>query len=73
MPYRITSFSNFKDEEELGRNTTMWSHYADNHKGFCVKYFTNFNELKHKYAILCGLYKIIYSSVVSKSSPNVLK
>ena len=33
VPFRITCFSNFDDDEELGNNTTMWSHYADNHRG----------------------------------------
>ena len=38
--YRIRSFAAVKDEggNELVENTLMWSHYADNHTGFCVKY-----------------------------------
>lgn len=43
-PYRIRSFCRLKDKQ--GNDTIskvlMWSHYADNHKGFCLKY--NFSK-----------------------------
>jgi len=70
--YKITCFSNFSDEFKLGINTTMWSHYADNHKGFCVKYPLKLNELKHKDLILCGLYPVIYTARIPKVSPREL-
>lgn len=35
--FRIRSFSNGETEEALG-NLLMWSHYADEHSGYCVKY-----------------------------------
>lgn len=42
--YRIRSFCRMNDKN--GDNTIskvlMWSHYADNHKGFCIKY--NFSK-----------------------------
>lgn len=38
--YRIRSFSKLKDTtgKEMISNTLMWSHYAGQHQGFCVKY-----------------------------------
>lgn len=66
MPFRIACFSNFKDDEELGKNTTMWSHYAENHTGFCVKYSTNFDGIVHSDIIKCGLFKVMYTSRVPK-------
>jgi len=69
-PFRITCFSNFADDEELGKNTTMWSHYTDNHRGFCVKYSLNFSDSPIQSIIKCGLYKVIYSSKISKASPR---
>ena len=38
--YRIRSFAkvtNSKGQEMIG-NTLMWSHYTEDHKGFCIKY-----------------------------------
>ncbi len=35
---RIASFSNFDKYDEFYKQIVMWSHYADNHKGFCVEY-----------------------------------
>ena len=35
--FRIRSFCNGETEEALG-NLLMWSHYADEHSGYCVKY-----------------------------------
>ena len=35
--FRIRSFCNGETEETLG-NLLMWSHYADEHRGYCVKY-----------------------------------
>lgn len=70
--FRIASFSNFDDQEELGKNTTMWSHYADNHKGFCIKYSLDFGDSPIKNILKCGLYKIAYSARISKVSPRAL-
>lgn len=38
--YRIRSFSHLtsKDGKEMVSNILMWSHYADQHYGFCVQY-----------------------------------
>lgn len=71
-PFRIACFSNFHDDEELGKNTTMWSHYADNHMGFCVKYSLDFGDSSIQSLLKCGLYKIIYSAKISKASPREL-
>jgi len=35
---RISCFSNFNKYDEFYKQIVMWSHYADNHKGFCVEY-----------------------------------
>lgn len=35
--FRIRSFCNGETEEALG-NLLMWSHYADEHRGYCIKY-----------------------------------
>lgn len=36
--YRIRSFSEDKGRNKAYKNILMWSHYADNHRGFCIKY-----------------------------------
>lgn len=71
-PFRVACFSNFASDEELGRNTTMWSHYADNHRGFCTRYSLNLEDSAIASALKCGLYKVIYSSRVSKMSARRL-
>lgn len=35
--FRIRSFCNGETEEAL-KNLLMWSHYADEHRGYCIKY-----------------------------------
>jgi hypothetical protein len=35
---RVACFSEFDIYEEFFKQVVMWSHYADNHKGFCVEY-----------------------------------
>lgn len=35
---RVACFSEFDKYEEFFKQIVMWSHYADNHKGFCVEY-----------------------------------
>lgn len=72
IPFRIACFSNFDYEEELGENTTMWSHYADNHKGFCIKYALDFEASPIKDILKCGFYKVIYSNKISNASPREL-
>jgi hypothetical protein len=73
IPFRITCFSNFDDEAELCRNTTMWSHYAENHAGFCVKYSTKSNKTIFKDIINCGLFPVIYTTRVPKLTLNDFK
>lgn len=72
VTYRISCFSNFADEDELMENTTMWSHYADNHKGFCVKYSMDFDSLIFKDMLLCGLFPVKYSSNIQKITTRQL-
>lgn len=35
---RVACFSEFDKYDEFFKQIVMWSHYADNHKGFCVEY-----------------------------------
>lgn len=35
---RVACFSEFDKYDEFFKQVVMWSHYADNHKGFCVEY-----------------------------------
>ncbi|KEO72245.1 hypothetical protein EL17_18770 [Anditalea andensis] len=35
---RVACFSELNKYEEFHNQILMWSHYADNHKGFCVEY-----------------------------------
>lgn len=35
---RITSFCTDTTRRKAVKNTLMWAHYADSHKGFCVEY-----------------------------------
>lgn len=72
MEFKISCFSNFEDETELLKNTTMWSHYAENHQGFCIKYKTDFNNLINGNAIRCGLFPINYTAKVPQISPREL-
>ena len=72
LKFKISCFSNFHNIEELMQNTTMWSHYADNHKGFCIKYSLDFNKLASKDIISCGLFPVKYTRSVPKISPNEL-
>lgn len=60
--YRISCFSHFKNESELMENSTMWSHYADEHRGFCVKYTLDFGKTKFRDILLCSLFKVKYTS-----------
>ncbi len=46
--YRIRSFSHLttKDRKGMVSNILMWSHYADQHYGFCIQYRFSDNFLK---------------------------
>jgi hypothetical protein len=50
---KVCSFSAIHD------SIIMWSHYADNHKGFCVEY--ELEPLLDSHACWVNLYKVIYS------------
>ena len=72
LEFKISCFSNFLDEDELLKNTTMWSHYADNHHGFCVKYNLDLSNLRNSSLIKCGLFPVKYTSKIPKISPREL-
>ncbi|MFZ1288512.1 MAG: DUF2971 domain-containing protein [Melioribacteraceae bacterium] len=53
---RVACFSEFNRLENFKKNLQMWSHYADNHKGFCIEYdltplkeFTSFTKSESDY------------------------
>lgn len=70
--YRISCFSYFSEEDELLENSTMWSHYADNHKGFCVKYKLDFSDCKFKELLLCNIFPVNYLSQTEIITDNQL-
>lgn len=39
---RVACFSELKRYDEFPNQIVMWSHYADNHKGFCIEYDLEF-------------------------------
>ena len=45
--FRIRSFCNGETEEAL-KNLLMWSHYADEHRGYCIKYKLSKHFIKQK-------------------------
>lgn len=62
IPFLVTCFSCFNknnqddSDEEMLKNIVMWSHYADNHKGFCVKY-----KIDEKDPVVKKLFKVDYT------------
>lgn len=70
--FRISSFANLIDDDALSKNITMWSHYADEHRGFCVKYKTDNYTLKHRSLIINGLFPVSYTSKLHFLSPHQL-
>ena len=75
--YRIRSFvgnSKFTNYDRVYKNILMWSHYADSHKGFCIKYelskdfvFHQDNE-KHSMKILLQIEYPKKKQLLSKKS-----
>lgn len=45
--FRIRSFC-YGNDNEVVNKTLMWSHYAEDHKGYCVKYRLSQNFIKQK-------------------------
>lgn len=70
--YRISCFSHFSEEDKLMQNTTMWSHYADEHRGFCVKYSMDFIDCKFQNLLLCSLFPVKYTSRTEKITATQL-
>ena len=78
--YRIRSFvantDNYETDDRLLNKMKMWSHYADSHKGFSVKYrlskrfiksdkpYEKLEDEEYKYNVL-RLHPVIYKSDVS--------
>lgn len=55
--FRVSSFTVQND------NILMWSHYANNHKGFCIEYAI---DKKEKNELLFNLFPVIYSKKRTK-------
>ena len=78
--YRIRSFvantENYETDDRLLNNVKMWSHYADSHKGFSIKYrlskefiksdkpYEKFEDEEYKYNVL-RLHPVIYKPDIS--------
>lgn len=58
---KVCSFSATND------SILMWSHYADNHRGFCIEY--NLEPLVPKHPFRNNLYPIIYSPELYNPMP----
>lgn len=48
---RVSCFSELIKNDNFKKNITMWSHYANNHKGFCVEYDLSFLNDKTSFTI----------------------
>jgi len=48
---RVACFSEFKRIDGFSKNIQMWSHYADNHRGFCVEFDLSFLKEKTEYTV----------------------
>lgn len=55
---------------ERNDSILMWSHYADNHKGFCVEYDLSAVSSTHQFR--STLYPIIYSHDLYDSTPLIV-
>ena len=62
---RIRSFA----KAEITKNTLLWSHYADKHKGIVIEYEINTEELKNNNIVLCD---VAYSdSLMRETRPKM--
>jgi hypothetical protein len=50
-------------------NILMWSHYSDNHKGFCIEY--DLSSLKNNNPLLGLLFPVLYSENLFNATPFV--
>ena len=78
--YRIRSFCKLKGEEnnDMVSNMLMWSHYADNHYGFCVKYIFSNNFIKTENRYTSRFREICYHKhneplSITENSINIIK
>lgn len=60
--YRIRSFCRLKDKQghNIVSNVLMWAHYANNHKGFCIKYKFSKGFIKTESRCVTRFKEIIY-------------
>jgi hypothetical protein len=63
---KIACFSVFESESDFENQTVMWSHYAKNHTGVCVKYSLNDSVLPQLIGniVKVGMYPVSYTSRV---------
>lgn len=60
MVNSLSDLAHLKCFSEEHDNTLMWSHYADEHRGFCVEY--DLSLLDHNNPILDHIFPVVYSS-----------
>lgn len=82
--FRIRSFQadidTFSTDNNILKSVKMWSHYADNHQGFCIKYRLKkkfFRDINEKDSFVLRIapvqYKEQYSIDASKKSLDTLE
>ena len=71
--YRIRSFCDLQDKEgnDILPNSLMWSHYADEHRGFCIKYRFSQDFLLSETRCTTRFKKIIYHDKNTPMNLNV--
>ena len=72
--YRIRSFSlpEDKDGNKIFENILMWSHYAGNHEGFCVKYKLPDSIFVEDDEAVIRLRKIIYHENEEENGNSII-
>lgn len=73
--YRIASFCSDNPEKKQYaiQNTLMWSHYADEHRGFCVEYAFHSDDYRKDYfqeLTVSRLFKIKYHNIEKEEPIN---
>lgn len=74
--YRIRSFvantETYDADDTIVKNTLMWSHYAEKHKGICIKYNLSSHFIKGRNETSCMyLRPVIYGDVATLNVANV--
>ena len=62
---RMRCFAMAKDDDVKNLNPLMWAHYADSHKGFCVKYRINSDVFQNTDTSSLSLHSVEYKILKS--------